>query len=144
MARGDRSAPEDLVRRFMELAWNQGDEEVAAGLLATEFAHHDLVTDVESDAANYLQSILGLRSAFSAIEVQIHETIASDGRVAYRWTAVGTQAVTGVTVAIDGMSIDHVAEGRIVENWTVWDRARLESQLPDLLRPGKDGAQEGG
>ena len=143
MARGDSSAPEDLVRRFVELAWNQGEEQLAAGLLGTEFEHHDLVTDVESDAAGYLKSILGVRAAFSAIELQIHEMIASEGRVAYRWRAVGTHAVTGLVV-IDGMSIDHVAEGRIVQNWTVWDRAWLERELPSLLRPGEDGSQDGG
>ena len=121
------------MRRFIELAWNQGDEEAAQTQLAPAFAHHDLVTYAESDATGYLRSISRLRSAFSSIEFQIHDAIAEGGRVATRWTAVGVHRASGADIRIDGISIDRVVDRRIVENWTAWDLAGLQRQLPGLL-----------
>lgn len=137
-AESDRDA-EDLVRRFIDLAWNRGEEFDAGALLGPDFAHHDLVTYAETDASRYLRSIISLRSAFSVIELQIHEAISAGGRVASRWTVVGTHPSASDPVRVDGISIDRVRDGRIVENWTAWDRLGLERQLPDLLRQRPSG-----
>ena len=123
----------DLVARFIELAWNHGDGAAAAELLGAGFRHHDLVTHAEAEALGYLGSILRLRSAFSAIEFQIREIFAVDGRVGSRWTVVGTHRSAGAQVEVHGLSIDHVVNRLIVENWTAWDMVGLQQQLPDLL-----------
>ena len=127
------SGAEALVRRFVERSWSAGDEMASAALLGPGFTHHDLVTHAETDATGYLSSILGLRSAFSSIELEIQDAISAGGRVAYRWIAVGDYRSTGATVRVDGISIDHVENGRIVENWTAWDLRGLERQAPGLL-----------
>lgn len=123
----------DLVGRFIDLAWNRGDGVAANLLLGSGFRHHDLVTHAETDAAGYLASILGIRSAFSSIELVLNDIFAAEGRVASQWTAIGTHAGTATDVEVQGISIDHVHASEIVENWTAWDILGLRQRLPGLL-----------
>ena len=123
----------DLVRRFIDLAWNRGDGVAANLLLGSGFRHHDLVTHVDTDASGYLASILGLRSAFTSIELVIREIFATEGRVASQWTAVGTHGATATDVEVEGISIDHIHTSHLVENWTAWDILGLRRKLPGLL-----------
>jgi predicted ester cyclase len=122
---------EEAVREFFSRVWNTGEDSVAELLFAPEFRHHDLVTHAESDLAGFLESIRWIRSLFATLEFAVLDTVVQDGRVATRWRAGGEHRATGRSVAIDGMSFDHVRDGRIVEDWTVWDRLGLQEQLPD-------------
>jgi len=122
----------ELVMSFIELAWNRGDEAAAEKLLGPRFQHHDLVTHAESDTSAYLGSITALRSMFASVELRIRDIFGTDGRIGSRWTAIGTHR-SGMSVEINGLSIDHVVNGRISENWTAWDLTGLQQQLPGVL-----------
>lgn len=123
----------DLVRRFIDLAWNRGDGVAANLLLGPGFRHHDLVTHTETDASGYLASILRLRSAFTTIELVIRDIFATEGHVASQWTAVGTHGATATDVEVEGISIDHIHASRFVENWTAWDILGLRQKVHGLL-----------
>jgi len=123
----------DLVRRFFELAWNQGDFTSGHRLFATEFRHHDLVTGTDTDLDGYFASIRGIRQRLESVEFAVHELIAGEGRVASRWTAHAKVQGSPSALEIHGMSIDHVQDDRISENWTVWDRYGLAAQAPGLI-----------
>jgi predicted ester cyclase len=125
------SDDERVLREFFDRIWNAGDESAVDALFDPTFRHHDLVTYAETDLAGFLDSIRRLRGAFSQLDFRVHDAVAGDGRVATRWEAVGTSREHGRTVGVDGMSFDHVRDGRIVENWTVWDRGGLARQLSD-------------
>lgn len=122
----------ELVRTFIELAWNRGDEAAAEKLLGPRFQHHDLVTHAESDTSAYLGSITALRLTFASIEFRIRDIFGTDGRIGSRWTAIGTHQ-SGTSVEIHGLSIDHIVNGHIAENWTAWDLTGLRQQLPGVL-----------
>lgn len=123
----------DLVRRFFELAWNQGDFTGGRRLFAAEFRHHDLVTGADTDLDGYFASIRGIRERLESVEFAVHELIAEEGRVASRWTALAEVQGSRNVFEIHGMSIDHVQDDRISENWTVWDRYGLAAQAPGLI-----------
>jgi len=123
-------AAERKVREFFDRIWNAGDDSAAETLFAPGFRHHDLVTHAEADLAGFLESIRWIRSLFTALEFQVLDAVAQEGRVATRWRAEGQHGATGRRVRIDGMSFDHVRDEQIVEDWTVWDRVGLREQLP--------------
>jgi predicted ester cyclase len=125
-----------LVRQFFAVVWNKGDIANGRELFDAGFRHHDLVTDAEADLSGYFMSISQIRRRLTSIELTLHELIAEDGRVASRWTATGQYLLSGRNVAIrvDGMSIDHIRNERIIENWTVWDLYGLNSQAPGFLQ----------
>ncbi|HUF05886.1 MAG TPA: ester cyclase [Candidatus Binatia bacterium] len=122
---------ERTVRAFFDRVWNAGDDLAAEGLFAPGFRHHDLVTHGEADLAGFLHSIQWIRGLFVTLDFQVLDAVVQDGRVATRWRAEGRHGATGKRVGIDGMSFDHVRDGRIVEDWTVWDRVGLREQLPE-------------
>ena len=122
---------ERVLRAFFDRIWNAGDESAAEALFDPAFRHHDLVTYAETDLDGFLDSIRRMRGFFSQLEFRVHDAVARDGRVATRWEAVGTSREDGRSVRVDGMSFDRVRDGRIVEDWTVWDRGGLGRQLSD-------------
>ena len=126
----------DLVRQFFAVVWNKGDITKGRELFDAGFRHHDLVTHAEADLRGYFMSISQIRRGLTSIELTLHELIAEDGRVASRWTAAGQYLLSGRNVAIrvHGMSIDHIRNERIFENWTVWDLYGLNNQAPGFLQ----------
>lgn len=125
----------DLVRQFFAVVWNKGDMKKGRELFDAGFCHHDLVTHAEADLSGYFMSISQIRRGLTSIELTLPELIAEDGRVASRWTAAGQYLLSGRNVAIrvHGMSIDHIRNERIFENWTVWDLYGLNNQAPGFL-----------
>ena len=121
--------PASILRAFAELVWNQGDFTSGEALFGTGFQHHDLVTHHDTDLGGYFDSIRYQRRAFPDVRFRIEDAVVDGDRIASRWTITGGHAVSGRRVAVNGMSIDLLAAGRIVENWTVWDRHGLLEQL---------------
>jgi predicted ester cyclase len=121
--------PADVVRAFADRIWNDGDFGAGTALFGPTFRHHDLVTQNDTDLDGFFDSIRNQRRAFPGVRFQIEDAVTDGERVATRWRVSGVHAERGRTVAVDGMSIDLVADGRIVENWTVWDRHGLLEQL---------------
>jgi predicted ester cyclase len=77
-----------------------------------------------------------LRAAFPDLHQTIEEQIAEGDKVAYRWTARGTHlgelmgiAPTGNRVMFTGISIAHLAEGKIEEIWENYDALGMMQQL---------------
>src|SRR5436190_2064627 len=78
------------------------------------------------------QSVAGYLGAFPDLSIRVEAQIAEGDLVTTRWTAVGTnsgefwgQAPTGKQATVTGITIDQIAEGRIVESWTNWDSLGL-------------------
>lgn len=121
--------PAATVRAFADLIWNARDVVTGEVLFAPGFQHHDLVTHRETDLNGYLSSIRYQRQEFPGVRFEINETVVQGDRVATRWTIVGVHAASGRAVTVSGMSIDRLVDGKIAENWTVWDRHGLLEQL---------------
>jgi len=121
--------PAGILRAFADLVWNQGDFTGGEALFGAGFQHHDLVTHHDTDLEGYFESIRYQRRAFPDVRFSIEDVVADADRVATRWTITGRHAKSGRRVAVKGMSIDLLTAGRLVENWTVWDRHGLLEQL---------------
>jgi len=111
-----------LMRRIYEDMWNRADPSIAAEIFAQPGG-------VERFVSKFLLSFPDLRHT-------IEEMIAEDDRVAVRFSAHGTHtgkwmhfAPTGKSIHYTGVTLAHIAGGKIIDHYTWWDRASLIEQI---------------
>jgi predicted ester cyclase len=82
------------------------------------------------------QAHLMFISAFPDMKLTIEDEITESDKVVTRWTMHATHQgdlmgipPTGKQVTAGGISIDRIAEGKVVEHWAEFDRLGLMQQL---------------
>ncbi len=131
MTQSDR----DLVVRFFNEAFNEGNASVIRELVAPEHVSH-LPSGDHYGPEGVRIDISGFRTAFSDLHLEIDECFEAAERVVYRFTARGTHdgpfmgvAPSGRRVEVQGIGIDRIAHGKTVERWVQYDSAGLFQQL---------------
>jgi steroid delta-isomerase-like uncharacterized protein len=136
-----------LCRFIVEKVFNEGQLDLLPLLLAPDVHTHDLEVFGASAAHGPETVALCLRAfrhAFPDLKVTVLDQISGGDRVATRWRMEGTQEnrlmgieATHRSICIEGIRIDRIADGRIVETWNQWDTVGMLRQLgamPDLDR----------
>jgi steroid delta-isomerase-like uncharacterized protein len=126
----------DFERRWVE-ALNRGDVAVADETFTTDCVIH-ITGSPEPDLSveGFKQMVAGLLAAFPDLHFTIEDQVISGDKVATRWTAEGTNTAslgdvppTGRRVHVDGLILDRVENGRVVERWEQWDQLSMMRQL---------------
>jgi steroid delta-isomerase-like uncharacterized protein len=133
-----------LIRKWFEEVWNQGSEKTIDAMCdknAIGYGQAQRGTAIRGPE-HFKQFWRSLRSAFSNIHVDIHETIEQGDRVAARWTITmnHTGAFLGIAstnkrVSVNGISIQRFDNGQIIEAWDNWDQLALLVQLGAVPEP---------
>lgn len=86
------------------------------------------------------------RDAFPDANIAIHQQLAEGEWVATRWTgtgthrgALGTIAPTSKRASVEGITMDRIRGGKIVETWSNWDTMGLMQQLGVAPSPQASG-----
>ena len=116
---------------------NRGDVSVADQVFAADCVIHiNGSPDPNLSVGGFKQMMVGLLAAFPDLRLTIEDQIITGNKVATRWVAEGTNSApfgnvpaTGRRVRIDGLILDRVADGRVVERWEQWDQAGMMQQL---------------
>ena len=116
---------------------NRGDVSVADNVFASDCVIHiNGSPERNLSLDGFKQMVSGLLAAFPDLRFTIEDQISAGDKVATRWVAVGTNSApfgsvpaTGRQVRVDGLILDRVAEGRIVERWEQWDQMGMMQQL---------------
>ena len=116
---------------------NRGDVSVADEVFAPGCIVHitgSPVPDLPLDG--FKQMVAGLLAAFPDLRFTIEDQAVSGDKVTTRWTAVGTHtgplgevAPTGRRMRVDGLILDRVVAGTVVERWEQWDQVAMLRQL---------------
>ena len=116
---------------------NRGDLSVASHAFAPDCVIH--MTGIPEPVRGidaWTQVIAGLLAAFPDLRLTIEDQVGSGDHIAFRWHATGTHTgplgavpPTGRSVALDGLIVDHLRDGRVVERWEQWDQPRMLAQL---------------
>jgi len=124
------------VREFIERAWNAGDPAAFEEHLAPDFGG-------PGGRERFKGMVLGLRSAFPDLVLEVHDQFGAGDKVVTRFTIRGTHeetflgiAPTGRQVAFDGIAIDLMRDGRRIDGWAQLDRLALLTQLGAVDPPG--------
>jgi steroid delta-isomerase-like uncharacterized protein len=132
-----------LVRRFYEDAWNKHNP-----ALVDETHRADYV-DRSPDIPGIPHTREGLKlfmgaylRAFPDAHISIEDQLAEGDRVVTRWTGRGTQTgelmdlpPSGKKAVVQGVQVDRLSGGKIVESWTSFDQLGMLQQLGALPAP---------
>jgi len=116
------------VRAFFE-AWNSGDMDALDEVVAADAVDHDRYNPYAGEGLEGLKKTIAMyREAFPDLKMTVEEQVAEGDTVATRWTATGTHegevmgmAPTHNSATTNGISINQLEDGKIVEARTEWD-----------------------
>jgi steroid delta-isomerase-like uncharacterized protein len=99
---------------------------------------------MEQGAEAFKHALATTREAFPDMKIEIEAGAAHEGLMFRRWSMTGTHQgtflgfpATGRKIVLAGVDIERLANGKIVEHWTYWDRLSLLEQLG--LSPSGEG-----
>ena len=126
----------DHEQRWID-ALNRGDVGFADETFAPDCVIHitgSPVPDLPLDG--FKQMVTGLLAAFPDLRFTLEDQVVADDKVATRWKAEGTHTgplgdvpATGRRIHVDGLIIDRLEQGRVVERWEQWDQMAMLGQL---------------
>lgn len=126
---------EALVRRFFEEFCNEGRGELAEELVSSDYVAHGPQAP-PADGPDGVRTRVGLYQDALAGHWDVQEIISTRDRVIARWIGTGTHRgelmgvdPTGNSISVEAISIFRIADGKIAEEWTVWDALGLLQQV---------------
>jgi predicted ester cyclase len=124
-----------LVRHFFEGIFNEGDLAVVHEVLAPDYVDHSPFASEAPGPEGFKLRMEMLRASL-AVRMSLEDLIAERDLVAFRWTMVGKHvgefagiAPTDVPVSLTGLNLERIADGKIVEHWSEYDRLALVEQV---------------
>lgn len=139
-------ANKTLARRFFEEVWNLGDESAIDRYIEADAKGND--PDFGTGREAFRQQWRRWRAAFPDLRFDVVDVVAEDDKVVTRWILTGTHLgtifgipPTGRTIRVEGMSLDRIRDGQIVEGFDGWDALGLRQQLGVI--PPDAGASAG-
>ena len=132
---------EALVRRFFEDFCNGRRSEVADEIIAPDYVSHGPQAP-PAEGPDGVRARVGLYQDSVDGHWNVVEMFSSGDRVLARWTGTGSHrgelmglAATGKPIDVDAISIFRIADGKIAEEWTVWDALGLLQQVGAVPAP---------
>jgi steroid delta-isomerase-like uncharacterized protein len=130
-----------LVARFFEEFCNGRRTEVADEIISEDFVSHGPQAP-PAEGPDGVRARVGVYQDALDGHWDVQEIFSAGDRVVARWTGRGTHngelmgvAPTGSTIAVDAISVFRIAEGKIAEEWTVWDALGLLQQVGAVPAP---------
>ena len=130
----------DLVRSFIERAWNNGDL-TAMEIYSPRFINHNPGASGPT-REGFARAIEAFRAAFPDLHCAVDLLLAEGDFVTLRWTMRGTQhgpflgiTPTGRQATWTGINISRITDGEVVEAWNNMDMFGLLQQLNGAPAP---------
>ncbi len=133
--------PDRFARRTIDQLWNAQDYDVLGAAYGKDFPFAGPTDRKFSGAGDYQQFLSSIRSAFPDLEVQVDEVYwmgnDNDGYLtSERWSAEGTHTgaglygePTGKSVQIWGITQHRIIDGKITQEWLLFNELDLMMQL---------------
>lgn len=130
-----------LVRDTMDAVWNRAELQAVAAAYHPACSVHAPGARTLHGHARLERFLIGYLSALPDARLLIEHSIARDDpglptRVATRWWLIGTHtghgafgSPSGATVLVLGITHSTVVQGRIREEWMVWDEVAVRKQI---------------
>jgi len=126
-----------VVRRLYEEVWNKRKLEVVSEVISPSHAlHAPNISGSSVGPEAYKRQILLFLAGYSDLRFNIEDMIAEQDKVVACWTFSGTHRgdymgipATNKKVSVDGMTIHHVAGGKIMDSYSNWDALGMMQQL---------------
>jgi steroid delta-isomerase-like uncharacterized protein len=147
----EAAADPTIVRRFFEEVCNAGRLAVADRLFAANHRYHDpSIPGVADGPAGITQPsgpVVPYQQAVAGAHWHVQDMLVEGDTVVTRWVGTGTHTgdlpgipATGRPVEVPGIWMQHMAGGKIVESWQVWDTLLMLQQLGVIPAPAEASA----
>jgi predicted SnoaL-like aldol condensation-catalyzing enzyme len=132
-----------LVRRFVDEVQSQGNVDAIYEFCSPEFVNHSAPPGLPPDREGIKQLTALFRAAFPDSYFTVEDMLAEGDKVATRKTFHGTHQgefmgilPTGRQVSTGLIDIVRIADGRVVEHWSMGDNLGMMQQLGVVPKPG--------
>jgi steroid delta-isomerase-like uncharacterized protein len=135
-----------IVLRLYEEVWNHRRLEVANEIISPSHALHDSHNPESGIGPEaYKRNVTRFVAAFPDLRFTVEDMVAENDKVVAFWVISGTHKgeyrgipATNKKVSVEGITINHVAGGKIMDSFANWDALGLMQQLgviPHLGQP---------
>ena len=122
------AANKALLRRFYREVYVDWDMALVDAVVSPAFTSHDWPVDSPTGPQAFRDYYAAIRSAVPDARYEVDDLIAEADRVVVRWTMRGTHegdfagiVATGRAIALQGIAIYRVDNGKLMERWVVSD-----------------------
>lgn len=130
-------SPEEVVRRLYKEFWNERNLQVVDQLVSQSHAlNSPHIFGPTVGPAAYKKQLTAFVTAFPDLRFIIEQTICEKDKIAVSWTLTGTHKgeflgirPTGKKLAVAGVTIHQVADGKILDSQAIWDAISLFRQV---------------
>ena len=131
----DPIANKSIVERYHTELWANGDKTAIDRYWSPDAEVH--MTDFDGTAVDVIRAdVERYWGAFDEVETRIDHLVAEGDRVVLHWTTSGRHigpygdvAATDKRITMTGMDLLRLADGKIVECWSMWDGLSVYDQL---------------
>ena len=131
-----------IIRRMTEEFYNQCNIERADDFFADTYVHHDPASPHVRDRDGLKETVRAFRSGCPDLHITTDDLVAEGDQVTKRWTIHATHTgdlaglpPTGKRIALSGLELFRLADGKIVECWSAYDNLSLLQQLGAIPTP---------
>ena len=124
-----------LFRRVAEEVWNGNNPDLIPEIYAEDFVLHTPIGDFRGHDG-YRGIYDSYLTAFPDFKFAVADALGAEDKAVIRWTFSGTHsgklmgvAPTGKQVSVMGVAIARIANGKLAEEWAVWDLHGLMQQI---------------
>jgi len=117
-----------MVQRIWEELLNEGKTEKMNEVIAIDYVYHGPGGHEIKGIEGLKKFITWLHTSFPNIHFTVDDLIAEGDKVVSFWTMKGTHK-SNKQVKHQGIIISRVVSGKVVEDWEIFDRLTIASQL---------------
>ena len=143
-----------VIRRVNDEVFGQGKLDLVDELFAANYVLHDPgIPGGELRGPENFKSqwVSMFRTAFPDLRLSVEDQVAEGEKVVTRYTGRGTHQgelmgipPTNNQVEVSGIIISHVSDGKIEEEWNIFDALGMMQQLGVVPPPGQGAGQATG
>ena len=132
--RGEIEKIRQIAIDFFSEIWNQGDESAIDKFISVNTVGND--PQFGTGRESFRKKWREWQRAFPDINFRIDDVIVEGNKVVTRWHLTGTQSgplegmpPSNKKVAVDGVSIDEIKNGKLISGFDAWDSLNFRKQL---------------
>jgi len=129
-----------LVDTYVNV-WNTGDVAALDGIVTEDFVRYGAPNTSAEGRDSVKAVITAFRTTYPDLNVTVDEAVYTADRVTVRWSITGTNTgpgeipATGRAISLSGLSLVHVADSMMTQEWVSADNAAIMQQLGYTFTP---------
>ena len=127
----------ELVKKFYQEVWNERKAQCVEKYLSPSHALVDPnAMDTKTGPEAYKDVLTRFLRAFSNLKFEVQEMVCEKDKVVASWMITGAHtgeyngmAPTNKKITVEGISIHQIADGKIMDTYSVWDTLGLMKKV---------------